>query len=466
MNITPFGAAGTVTGSAYLVETDGSSILVDFGAFQGSRELEAGNIVPFEIPVRTLNAVLLTHGHLDHVGRTPMLVREGFTGQFICTEATRSLARLILMDSVRLMESDYQRKVEKAAKKRKKPQRTDLPLFDSEDVEQTMEQVSLIEYDVWQDVAPGITARYVEAGHMLGSASIELQVTEAGTTKHIVFSGDLGPPHLPYLRDPAPPKQADLVVMESTYGDRDHRSLEGSLDEIAEIINDAVQHHGKILIPTFAVGRAQNILYYIAELVRAGKIPQIPIVLDSPMAIEASQIYLEEKDLWDAEATEMNDSGALKKGLAQLELTPDAAESKALNDRHGPMIILAGAGMCNGGRIVHHLRNNLDNPSTHVLIVGYQSYGSLGRKLIDGQKVVMIHGRAIDVNAQIHTIGGLSAHAGQKDLLNWIQPMVTKDLRVVLTHGEDEARKGLFHALKERYGLTAELPHYGQQIGV
>jgi len=466
ITITPYGAAGEVTGSAYLVETDTATILVDFGMFQGDKDDDAKNVVPGRVHRASIDAVVLTHGHLDHCGRLPLLVREGYRGPIFATEATRDIAQIILFDSAHIQESDYERHKRAAIKRGRKVSRADEPLYDSEDVAQTLELFRPVTYAEPLEVAPGITATFHEAGHMLGSASISLRITDAGKTKTVVFSGDIGPLDLPFLRDPEPPVTADVVVMESTYGDRDHRSLEDTEAEFAQIIEEAVASHGKIFIPSFAIGRAQNILFYLAELIRAKRIPRVPIFLDSPMAIEASRLYAQYQDLFDEESTELVENGQMGSDLRTLQFSERAEQSKAINHRRGPFIVIAGSGMCNAGRILHHLSNNITDPNAHVVIVGFQARGSLGRHLVDGAKHVSIFGRWLPVNARIHTLGGFSAHAGRSQLLDWIRPMASQSPAIFLTHGEDDARRSLAELISTTSGVTPHLPVYAEHLTI
>lgn len=467
IEITPYGAAGEVTGSAYLLRFEQTSVLVDFGLFQGDKEDDARNVVPGEIHRNHPHAVLLTHAHLDHCGRLPLLVEGGYRGPIYATDATRDLAELVLMDAAHIQESDYERRKKRAQKQGRKLQRTDLPLFDTGDVEQTLELFSVVEYNTPIDVAPGVTAIYHEAGHMLGSASIEVICSSNGNVcGRVLFSGDLGPPQLPFLRDPEPPSGPfDVVVMESTYGDREHRPLDETMEQFAAILVEAVSSKGKIFIPSFAIGRSQNILYYIAELVRTKRIPRIPIYLDSPMAIKASHLYADHHDLFDEESTELVESGSLRDNLRTVRFTETAEESKALNTKEGPFVVIAGAGMCNAGRILHHLRNNISDPTAHVIITGYQAYGTLGRKLVDGLENVSIMGDYKPVRAQIHTLGGMSAHADKPHLLKWLGSVLTSapsaSTHVVLTHGEDEARDALGESIAEQYSIQTVLPYNG-----
>lgn len=464
MVITPYGAAGEVTGSAYCVETSTATVLVDFGMFQGNAELEAMNIVPRDLQPRHIDAIVLTHGHLDHCGRLPMLIRRGFANPIYTTDATIELAALILHDAAHIMESDYERKVRKAQKKGLKVNRDDAPLFTADDVDRTIQLMKPTPYDAFVDIAPGISIRLHEAGHMLGSTTVEMQVTDDRGTRTVVFSGDIGPNGLPFLRDPEPPAKADIVIMESTYGDRNHPPLGETVEQFKQILQQVIRQKGKIFIPSFAIGRTQQILFHMAELFRNGDIPHIPIYLDSPMAIEASRIYARHTDLFDEESTALSQSGQMQHDLASLKLTATADESKAINDAKGPFVVIAGSGMCTAGRILHHLRTNLHDPNSHVVIVGFQSRGSLGRRLVDGQEVVSVLGDRIRVQAQIHTLGGFSAHAGQGELLDWFGHLAGSAPRLILTHGEDEPRSVLAARIKERYGIGAILPRYANTL--
>ncbi len=467
ITITPYGAAGEVTGSAYLVETAKSVVLVDFGMFQGDKDDDARNIIPGRVHRMNINAVLLTHGHLDHSGRLPLLVREGYRGPIYATSATRDITEIILSDSAHIQESDFERRQRRAKRKGHQLNRNDEPLYTIEDVERTIGQFAEVEYNLPVQVTEGIVAVFLDAGHLLGSASIELRIADEAGEKVVVFSGDVGPPNLPYLRDPEPPTHADVVILESTYGDRNHRNIEDTLEEFATIVEDAVRMKGKIFIPSFAIGRAQQILYYLAELIVARDIPSIPIYLDSPMAIKSVAAYRKHSNLFDEEATELIDSGSLRKGLRSVRFCETADESRAINDAPGPFIVIAGSGMCTAGRIMHHIRNNISDPLSHFVIAGYQARGSLGRRLVDGARELTIMGEFKQVRAQIHTLGGFSAHAGQVDLVKWYEATAgTSAPLTILTHGEDEARNALSSILSELYGVSSVLPTYSQHIQV
>jgi metallo-beta-lactamase family protein len=463
MNIYFHGAVGDVTGSAYHVKTKHASVLVDCGLFQGSRQAHGKNRNGPRLAGGKLDAVLLTHGHLDHVGRLPILTKRGYSGAIYGTQATIDLGSLIVRDAAHIQEQDLARENRRrdwAGLPRMEP------LYEPDDARRLAPLAKAVAYDRTIEVAPGIQARWVDAGHMLGSASIEMTVEEAGRKKVVVFSGDLGPRGAPLLRDATPFERADVVIMESTYGDRNHRSLEETLIETREIIKKAVENKGKILVPTFAVGRTQVLLYYLGAAFRNKTLPRFPVFVDSPMAIEATKIYAKHVELFDEEALALVKSGDLRKNLDMVKPCPTATDSKALNDVPGPCLIMAGAGMCNAGRIVHHLRQNLHKPETTVLIVGYQSPGSLGRRLVDGEKYVSIFNDRIVVNASVHTMGGFSAHAGQSDLLDWFTAVAPARPRLILTHGEDRARQTLARLIKAQHGIRAECPSLGDLVEV
>lgn len=463
MEIKVIGAAGgEVTGSAYLVQTEDATILVDAGMFQGGKSTEEKNKLPEGAAVTEIDAVLLTHGHLDHTGRLPLLIKYGYDNPVYATEPTLDLAKIILMDSARLQAADAMRKNKKNFKKPGDPVAE--PLYSVEHVEFMDEIARPVEFHQPVEVAKGITAQWIEAGHMLGSGSIELKITEKGETKTVVFSGDLGPVSLPVLRPYEQFQRADLVFMESTYGNRDHKPLDKTLEEFEQIIIEASKTKGKILVPTFAIGRAQQMIYHLAEIFHKKIVEPFPIYLDSPMAIDAMEIYRQHLDLLDEEFQELKAAGAFPVDPHYFKATPTAQMSKELNDVEGPALILAGAGMCNGGRILHHLSHNIGKPETFVLIVGFQSSGSLGRRLVEGAGTVKIFGEEHEVRAKVRTLNGFSAHAGQTDLINWFSSLAPSKPKVVVTHGEDEQRNVLSGLLREKFGVETVLPDLNEVI--
>ena len=464
MKVTLFGAAaGEVTGSAYLVESGKSKVLIDFGMFQGVPNVDQKNRISERFTFRNLDSVLVTHAHLDHTGRLPILAQRRFTGSIYCTDATAELTGLILRDAARIQENDLLR-VNRRRQREAKPLAK--ALYSPEDVENVLRRFRKVEFGKPISVAPGIEARWIEAGHLLGSASIQLTAQEGGQRKTVVFSGDLGQSAIPFTRTSNPIERADAVFLESTYGDRDHRSFKETAAEFAEVVRIASQQGGKILVPTFAIGRAQFLAVLLAYLFRRKEIEPFPVYLDSPMAIEASKIYLKFPELWHDRLKEIVRERPLREELlatrSKVCVTP--AESRALNEKRGTCMILAGAGMCNAGRIVHHLRNNLWKPESSVVIVGYQGRATIGRALVDGAKEVRIFGEKIAVRASVHSLGGFSAHAGQADLLNWLAAMAPCRPRVFLTHGEDRAREPLAACVEQRFRIKPELPGYRDSI--
>jgi metallo-beta-lactamase family protein len=464
MKITVHGAGGgEVTGSAYLVQTREANLLVDLGLFQGAKNIENYNRIPKKGAFEKLNAVVLTHAHLDHTGRLPLLTRAGYAGPIYATPATIDFADLILKDSAHLQKGD----VERQNRKRQRMGQPLLePLYEQHDVEHLRPLFKKMAYDKPTQMAPGIMVRAVEAGHMLGSVSLELTVEDEGKQKVVVFSGDLGPRGAPLHRDYVPLEKADAVFMESTYGDRDHRSLKETAAETRKIIKEAVKSNSKILVPVFAVGRTQLLLYLLAGAFHRGTLPAFPIYIDSPMAIKATKLYGKHVELFDDEALAMQKSGELRSQLETVEFSESADQSRALNNVNGPCLIMAGAGMCTGGRILHHLRHNLSRRGTMVIFAGYQGHGSLGRAIVDGAKTVTIFGEKIPVRASVHTFGGLSGHAGQTDLLRWLEAFAASGPRVFLTHGEERGRKPLGKLIKERFKLRVDYPAMNETIEI
>jgi len=459
IRITFYGAAGDVTGSAYHIQTEQANVLLDFGMFQGGKKMEAKNRMPRGLKPRSLDAVLVTHAHLDHTGRLPLLSKNGYAGPIFCTPATAEVTGLILRDSAKVQSYDI-------ARTNRKRERAGLPpispMYGAEDVERLVSLVREVPYNEPMPVAQGMKAKFVEAGHILGSASIQLLIQDGGEEKRLVFSGDIGPWNAPILRDPEGFHRAHAVIMESTYGDRDHRPIDNTIEEFESLVKAAAESKGKILIPTFAVGRAQLMIYLLAIMFREKTVPSFPVFLDSPMAIEATRIYMSHVELFDEEFHALRRERPLVEDMRTLKATPTAQDSMKINDVAGPCLVLAGAGMCNAGRILHHLKQNLWRPETVVMIVGYQAHGSLGRLLVEGRDQVKIFGERIAVKAKVHSMGGFSAHAGRTDLLRWFEPLAENRPRVILTHGEDKGRTALCAAIQEKHGLDCELPEYGE----
>jgi metallo-beta-lactamase family protein len=471
MRITFLGAAGEVTGSAYLVETADARVLVDFGMFQGARDDYKRNVVAPAIRPAELDAVVVTHAHNDHVGRLPLLPGAGFRGPIWATPASVELASLMLRDAGNIQEMDTERINRVRARRGMDPI---TPLYTLADVERTIPLLRPAAMGAETPVAPGVSVRFAEAGHILGSTSVVLTARDGGATKTVVFSGDLGPRGSPILRDPVPPTsasvpRADLVIMESTYGDRDHKPLGPTIDEFCEVIKAAVWAKEKVIIPAFAVGRTQSLIYHLGELVRGGRVPRFPVFVDSPLAIDVVNLYRKHRDLHDQESRELRRNGHDPLDLPGLTFCKTGEESRRLNTLEGAAVIMAGSGMATGGRILHHLKHNLWRRDAQVLIVGFQAKGSLGRQLVERAERVRIMGQEVAVRAKIHTLGGLSAHAGRSELLEWAGAFAPREPgaawpRFVLTHGEDAPRAALAAGLREKLGVGAELPTFGTSI--
>lgn len=457
------GAAGGVTGSCYLVETSKARVMVDFGQFQGPDARGGSNYV-LPPDLGTLNAVVLTHAHLDHSGRLPILCRSGYKGDIFATAASSDLTDAVLADAAGIQEQD-------AFAENRRRERAGLepipPLFTRADADCIKARTRDCEYGKPVQVADGVSIFYREAGHILGATSIEMTVTDGSVTRKIVFSGDIGPRNVPILRDPDPPESGDLVFLESTYGDREHPPMQPSLDQFLKIIRETIFNKQRVLIPAFAIGRTQLLLYYLGQAVREGKLPpDIPIYLDSPAAMRATMVYRKHGELYDKDAAKLARSGNFEQDLKGFRIVESAAESRALNESWDPCVIIAGSGMAEGGRIVHHLRHNIWRRGTSLILVGYMGEGTMGRRLAEGAKQVYIFNDPIIVRATIYKIDGFSAHAGRAELIEWMSKLATGKPRVVLTHGDNGPRASLAQGLLERYGLKAELPMRGDVLTV
>ncbi len=462
-NLTFFGATGQVTGSCYLLENKNFRLLLDCGLFQGSKDTEAQNTADFPFDPSSIDAVVLSHAHLDHCGRLPKLVKDGFKGKVFLTEASFSLLELMLRDAVhiQLRDTEWENKRRQRAGKKLLD-----PLYDLNDVDALLKLRYPISYSKEQEILPGITVSFHEAGHILGSSIVRLLINDQDNIKTLVFSGDLGNPNSPLLRDPSILVEADVLLLESTYGDRDHKPLENTLDELRETLAEAAKSEGNVIIPAFAVGRTQDLIYWLGKIQRQGGLPQQTIYLDSPMAISASDIYANNTALFnidDPEFTKIAPQGwhAWLKGLIYSQT---AEESMAVNRIAGGAIIIAGSGMCNGGRIRHHLKYNLWRRNAHIIIAGFQAEGTLGRLLIDGnKKYIKILGAEIHIAAKIHTLGALSAHADQSQLLEWAHHFKNPKPRLYLIHGEKTACLSL-QTCFNRTGWAATIPKVGDKI--
>jgi metallo-beta-lactamase family protein len=460
MKLSFHGAAGGVTGSCHLVETGGRRILVDCGLFQGSRELHEDNSAPFGFDPASLDCVLLTHAHLDHCGRLPLLVKRGFRGQIVATKATCELARLVMLDAAHLHEEENRRHAQGAL--RRGAQELDPPLYSVVDALDTVGRFgAAADYGSPVEIGAGLRATFFNAGHILGSASVLLEFDESGRHRTVLFSGDIGTPGRPLLRPPETPAAAEIVVMETTYADRPHRPFAESVAEFYDAINAALARGGNILIPTFALERAQELIFFLRQGIEVGKVPPaLPVYLDSPMAISASEIFERHPESFNPDVVDLFNRGKDPFKVPGLKLTRERAESMTINRISGGAVIMAGSGMCTGGRIRHHLRHNLWRPEASVIFVGYAAAGTLGRQIIDGAKRVELFGEDISVRAHVHTISGFSAHADQGGLLAW-QDRIAGKQAIFLVHGEPPAMKSFAALLK---APRVEMPRLHEQF--
>ncbi|MEQ8663452.1 MAG: MBL fold metallo-hydrolase [Gammaproteobacteria bacterium] len=460
MDIQFLGAAGEVTGSCHLVSVRGQRILLDCGMLQGSWQDEARNREPFPFEPAHIDAVVLSHAHIDHSGRLPLLCARGFRGPIYTQHASRDLCEIMLRDAAFIAEKDAEWENRKRERKGLAPV---APLYDRRDAERAMQQFQGLDYDAFTEILPGVTLCLRDAGHILGSAIVTLNLVENGLERRLVYSGDLGQRGAEILRDPTRVQHADLVVLESTYGDRLHRSHDATLREMHDVLEAARGSRGHVLIPSFAVGRTQDLLYLFGKYHRAWGIDDWPIYLDSPLAIEATEIYMRHTALYDDEARRLFSRQHRLSGIPRLHFSRTAEESMALNALDEAAIIIAGSGMCTGGRIRHHLKHNAWRRNCHIVIVGFQARGTLGRQLVDGARRIRLWGETVKVAATVHTLGGFSAHADQRELVDWYRH-VRGTPPVVLVHGEPAAQATLATRLGEECGARVTLAAPGQRI--
>ena len=460
------GAIQQVTGSCYLIESrDGAKVLMECGMRQGRREDEEDNQQPFPFNPAELSAVVISHAHIDHTGLLPKLVAEGFRGPIYATEVTCDLMELMLLDSAHIQEKDAEWE-NKWRLRQGKP--LIKPLYTVSDTEKMLALRHPLPYEQPTEVAPGVILTYHEAGHILGSAIVELEVHDHHLTRRLVFSGDLGNTCSPLMRQPAILKDAGLVMLESTYGDRDHRCSEDTLEELVEILQQAHRDGGNVLIPSFAVGRTQDLIYYLGQFYQQGRLPQQAVFLDSPMAIRANAIYSRHHEYFNPEQHAMLVKNGIKRiedWLPVLRCTPTPEESMALNRIKSGAIIIAGSGMCTGGRIVHHFKHNLWRQECHVVFPGFQAKGTLGRSIVDGAENVKVLHQRFAVRARIHTLGGFSAHAGQSQLIDWVRHFEHRP-ELYLVHGELEKMQILQQRLLDELNWQASIPEPGEQIAL
>jgi metallo-beta-lactamase family protein len=448
------GAAREVTGSCHIVRANGKTILLDCGLFQGSRKLSREKNVRLPIPVAEIDAVILSHAHIDHAGRLPMLVANGYEGTIWATAATRDLCAIMLADSAHIQEKD-------AEFLKKRGKEYEPPIYTMRDAVRTQEIMMGVPYDRSFDVLPGVRATFIEAGHILGSASVALDVTENGTTKRLVFSGDVGRSGLAIIRDPVSPKGAHAVIMESTYGNRDHEPVDGARQQLANIIRETASRGGRVLIPAFAVGRTQELIYDLHELMRDGNVPEIPIYVDSPLAINATSVFATHPEVFDHTeelVRRVNDLFAHER----VTYTREAADSKKLNSARGPMIIIAASGMAESGRILHHLAHGAPDPKNTILVAGFMAEHTLGRRIVEKRPMLKIHGEQVPLRASVEILNGYSAHADRTELTRWLDGVRAQSPElggVYLVHGEPEAQDALAGSLSSAgYRVTVPAP--------
>jgi metallo-beta-lactamase family protein len=458
MRLTFCGAARQVTGSCFFFETDSSRFLVDCGMFQGGRSVREQNLATFPFDAAALDFVILTHAHIDHSGLLPRLYAEGFRGPVHATPATRDLVAVLLPDSAYLQQMEAERAARHG--------RVFTPAYGTEDARDVLAQVHTIGYDRHFEPAKGVRAQLRDAGHILGAATVELWLSERGHTRKVVVSGDIGQPGRPIVRDPTPIADAEVLLLDSTYGNRDHKPLAQTLDELVQILKGALEdRQSVVLVPAFAVGRTQEFLYYLNCLSREGRIRAPNVFVDSPLATEVTEITARHLELFDEEARRLAREGARADGnQLRIRYTGSVQESIALNRIAAGAIIVAASGMCDGGRIRHHLRQRLPNPATTVLFIGFQAAGTLGRRLVDRAPLVRIFGEDIPVRARIATLGGFSAHADQSALLGWLGHLRAAPEQLFLVHGEADVAAALAARIEQRFGWHARLPQQGEVV--
>lgn len=455
-SITFLGAAETVTGSKHLLTLNGHKVLVDCGLFQGPKDLRARNWQPLPINVRELEAIVITHAHLDHIGYLPKLVKEGYSGPIYATKATIDLSKISLPDSGRLQEEDARF----ANKHHLTEHEPALPLYTEDDAYRCLKLFQPVHYYDFHELPGKATFQYLPAGHILGSAFAEIYFENG---ERILMSGDLGRFNTPIIKDPTTIEYAEYLVVESTYGDRLH-AHEDTLAKLAEILNEGYSKGSVILVPSFAIGRTQELLYAINTLQHKNQIPRIPIYIDSPMATSTTHVFQNATDEFDSQMKLLIREGEDPLNPEQVSFIRDGQQSRALNAQRGPMVIIAGSGMANGGRIVHHLIHHLNDPSTIVLFTGYQAEGTLGRQLIDGAQHVRIHQQNVNVRAQVEKLNALSAHADQGEILAWLSKYKTPPKRTFIVHGEPPAQAVLLAKIKEQLGWDAVIPKQGDSF--
>jgi len=457
------GAAQNVTGSRHLLEANSARVLIDCGLYQ-ERQFKERNWDPFPVPAKSISAVLLTHAHLDHCGLLPKLVREGFKGRIYCTDATAEIAKIILLDSAHLQEEDAEHKRRRHEREGRKGPYPEVPLYTTADAQAVFPLFSPVKYREEVQLADGVKATFYDAGHVLGSAVIRAKVTQGAQGRIIIFSGDMGRPDRPIVCDPTVFDEADYVLIESTYGDRVHEPTEDVKKAMSEVINSTKNDHGNIIVPSFALERSQEVLYYVNELLLEDAIPHLMVFLDSPMASRITRVFRKHPELFDAEMTELvrqNESPFSFPGLKFVETTK---ESKAINHIKGTIMVIAGSGMCTGGRVKHHLVNNITRPECTIMFVGYQAGGTLGRRIVDGEKEVRILGQNYPVKANIVRIQGFSAHADRDELFAWLSKLKKAPRKLFVVHGEADSARSFADYVKDKTKWDVVVPDYQDEV--
>jgi len=457
------GAAQNVTGSRHLLEANGSRILVDCGLYQ-ERQFRARNWDPFDVPPDSIDAVLLTHAHLDHCGLLPKLVKEGFKGRIYCTTATAEIARIILLDSAHIQEEDAKYKRKRHKREGRKGPYPEIPLYTTADAEATFPLFSPVKYRQPKEIAGGLEVTFYDAGHVLGSSIIKVKVSQNKQDRTVLFSGDIGRPHRPIVCDPTSLEQADYVLIESTYGDRVHQGPTDAKKMIADVINSTKKAGGNIIVPSFALERSQELLYYINELLLEDAIPHLTVFLDSPMAARITKVFQHHRELFDEEMTEFVRHNESPFSFPGLKMTGTTDESKAINHVKGTIIVIAGSGMCTGGRVKHHLVNNITEPQNTIMFVGYQAVGTLGRRIVNGEKEVRILGQEYPVKARIAKISGFSAHADKEELFKWLSRLKTPPRKLFIVHGESESAQHFGDYVSRKTGWQVIVPSYQDEV--
>ena len=453
MKIQFLGAAQTVTGSCFMLEACGKRFCVDCGMHQGNKAIEQRNRETEIYRPTDIDFILLTHAHIDHSGLLPRMVHEGFANPIYCTSATSELLDIMLQDSAHIQEMEAQWEAKKY--QRRGLSNPPTALYTIEDAQKTTTFLHQVDYHATFEPAPGIRVTYYDAGHILGSGTLRLEINEDGKTVSLIFSGDIGRPQALIVRDPETPPQADYVFMESTYGDRDHKSRDISVDELASAIAYSYGKGEKVIIPAFAVERTQEVLYCLHQLASKDKLPQdMPVFVDSPLAIRATQVFERHSNLFDDEAKALLGAGENPFSLPNLRYTPTVEESRTINDLAGPAIIISASGMCNAGRVRHHLRHNIWKPGASIVFVGYQAVGTPGRTIVEKAKKITLFGEDVEIAARIYTINGFSAHAGQSQLLDWLRPLIHDNLKVILVHGDPAAQNTLAGLIQQRLHIS------------